>query len=77
MQIASDYVEERVNKMGLNDQELLESIQTLKLMFQGGTPKVSKLFETVVYHTIANQQLGFSWQIFDSGGMEKSQMGYN
>ena len=67
MQIASDYVEERVNKMGLNDQELLESIQTLKLMFQGGTPKVSKLFETVVYHTIANQQLGFSWQIFDSG----------
>jgi len=67
MQIASDYVDEQVNKMALNDRELLESIQSLKLMFQGGTPKVSKLFQTVVYHVIANQQLSFSWQIFDNG----------
>ena len=51
----------------LNDQELLESIQSLKQMFADGMSKISELFQTVVYCVISEPKYFFNWQIFDSG----------
>ena len=64
MQIASDYV--KANIIELNDQDLLESIQSLKQMFVGGTPKIPELFQTVVYQVISKPKCSFNWQIFES-----------
>jgi len=63
MKLASDYVKANI-KLELNDDELLQSIQSLKLMFRGGAPNVPGLFEIAVYGIISNPD--FSWKIFEN-----------
>ena len=65
MKLASDYVKTNINNLELNDDELLQSLQSLRLMFRGGTHYIPELFQTVAYGFISRTAL--SWEKFENG----------